>query len=646
MAKIAVIGGGVVGLTTAIALAEAHDVTVIAREVGRETNSRFATAVWHVYLIKGEDEIAANDVHLIWAEETLNKLIQLASVPGAGVEIIEGVELFRKPKPSLLPAWMDRAQSTSTNLRFLTPEEVEGFNRLNESVFESDVADLLRQSPVTYGYRLQAPAADMVIYLDWLRCEAERCGVVFEDACIPRLAESPPFFRSRDFEILVNCTGLDAAVFVMDGTFTPYRGEYFFVQADQDTPKSYIGDDDNPLGMSYAIPRFGMVAVGGVAEKCAGVDLNYQPTLKWSEVRARAGLYFGWLLGNGGRMPTTNEAIVGFRPVRKSGVRLEVERISGLKPCVIHNYGHGGSGWSLSWGCADKVLKLVEGLVESERAVGEVKAFSLDRDETPPHGLEIVKRPDLWAFQTYFQPLRDGPFANAVHQANIIADNCGIESHEFFKIAQNEPDLLRFWASQEAVTTNAFSQLLLFCCATIENVHARSQFLPVVTGEHSLKLHGGIAENSHPWLLKRLCRSIGVDEISISPADCTVKFLGHLRDATRNTFRALGALGVGNERMLIPEYSAVMNSFETCFPESKDDFRPFLFSNIHEDRTHSEVLQDLAGKIVARQDDYDSYIAGATEGVAARMTYYDRLVDAYRNQTWRAYFSRSSDGGA
>lgn len=98
--------------------------------------------------------------------------------------------------------------------------------------------------------------------------------------------------------------------------------------------------------------------------------------------------------------------------------------------------------------------------------------------------------------------------------------------------------------------------------------------------------------------------------------------------------------------MLIPEYSAVMNSFETCFPESKDDFRPFLFSNIHEDRTHSEVLQDLAGKIVARQDDYDSYIAGATEGVAARMTYYDRLVDAYRNQTWRAYFSRSSDGGA
>ena len=39
------------------------------------------------------------------------------------------------------------------------------------------------------------------------------------------------------------------------------------------------------------------------------------------------------------------------RPFRAEGPRLDVEQIAGKT--VIHNYGHGGSGWSLSWGSAD-----------------------------------------------------------------------------------------------------------------------------------------------------------------------------------------------------------------------------------------------------------------------------------------------------
>jgi len=36
------------------------------------------------------------------------------------------------------------------------------------------------------------------------------------------------------------------------------------------------------------------------------------------------------------------------RPFRAAGPRLEVERVG--DKIVVHNYGHGGSGWSLSWG--------------------------------------------------------------------------------------------------------------------------------------------------------------------------------------------------------------------------------------------------------------------------------------------------------
>ena len=46
---------------------------------------------------------------------------------------------------------------------------------------------------------------------------------------------------------------------------------------------------------------------------------------------------------------------VCLRPFRPAGPRLDVERVGDR--VVIHNYGHGGSGWSLSWGSADVVVR-------------------------------------------------------------------------------------------------------------------------------------------------------------------------------------------------------------------------------------------------------------------------------------------------
>jgi len=46
---------------------------------------------------------------------------------------------------------------------------------------------------------------------------------------------------------------------------------------------------------------------------------------------------------------------VCLRPFRAAGPRQDVERVG--EKLVIHNYGHGGSGWSLSWGSADLVVR-------------------------------------------------------------------------------------------------------------------------------------------------------------------------------------------------------------------------------------------------------------------------------------------------
>jgi D-amino-acid oxidase len=58
---------------------------------------------------------------------------------------------------------------------------------------------------------------------------------------------------------------------------------------------------------------------------------------------------------------------VCLRPFRAAGPRLEVERVA--DKTVVHNYGHGGSGWSLSWGSSSIAVEKAMALGEREVAV-------------------------------------------------------------------------------------------------------------------------------------------------------------------------------------------------------------------------------------------------------------------------------------
>ncbi len=67
--------------------------------------------------------------------------------------------------------------------------------------------------------------------------------------------------------------------------------------------------------------------------------------------------------------------VIGVRPHRKGGVRLELEAAPLQTPAgkkhVIHNYGHGGAGITLSWGCASVVTDLVAQALERLRQIDE-----------------------------------------------------------------------------------------------------------------------------------------------------------------------------------------------------------------------------------------------------------------------------------
>jgi D-amino-acid oxidase len=56
---------------------------------------------------------------------------------------------------------------------------------------------------------------------------------------------------------------------------------------------------------------------------------------------------------------------VGLRPYRLGGVRLEKELIE-CAGWVVHNYGHAGYGYQVSYGCAEAVVKLVDEIRDVE----------------------------------------------------------------------------------------------------------------------------------------------------------------------------------------------------------------------------------------------------------------------------------------
>jgi glycine/D-amino acid oxidase-like deaminating enzyme len=61
------------------------------------------------------------------------------------------------------------------------------------------------------------------------------------------------------------------------------------------------------------------------------------------------------------------------RPFRAQGPRIELERVG--QKNVVHNYGHGGSGWSLSWGSSGMAVRLA--LATGEREVGVIGCGAL-----------------------------------------------------------------------------------------------------------------------------------------------------------------------------------------------------------------------------------------------------------------------------
>ncbi len=149
--------------------------------------------------------------------------------------------------------------------------------------------------------------------------------------------------------MIVNCTGTGAHDLVPDPAVIPYRGQVV-VAENPGLTEFFIGQPDQEHELVYVFPHAGRVVLGGT--EVAG-DWSAEPDPGTARRILRDCAAVDPRLG-GARVI---EHRVGFRPARPQ-VRLEAEAADGSR-LLVHNYGHGGAGVTLSWGCARAVAGLV-----------------------------------------------------------------------------------------------------------------------------------------------------------------------------------------------------------------------------------------------------------------------------------------------
>ncbi|MGA8845811.1 MAG: FAD-dependent oxidoreductase [Nocardioides sp.] len=308
MSRVIVAGAGVVGLSCAVRLLEAgHRVDVVARDLPMETTSAAAAALWYPYRAWPVDRV------LGWSARTFEVFSSMAvadspaaePAPPCGVRMVRGTEVLAGASPD--PWWA------------------------------AAVPDLTR-TPAPAGYAdawsFATPVIEMPIYLRWLAGRVEALGGTLTRLNLTGLPEGA--------DLVVNAGGLGARFLAHDTSITPVAGQVVLVEQ--------VGLEQwwlDGAGPTYVVPRSRDIVVGGTAQE-GEWSRTPSPTTAAAILRRAARL-----------VPELETAKVlrhkvGLRPVRPS-VRLEREGR------VVHCYGHGGAGVTLSWGCAEEVVALAAG---------------------------------------------------------------------------------------------------------------------------------------------------------------------------------------------------------------------------------------------------------------------------------------------
>ncbi len=297
MDDVIVVGGGVAGLTTAVLLAERGlGVRVLSRDEESRTASAISGGLCWPYRIEPQEQAVE------WAVRSFRNFAWLAEQPAlTGVRLVRGFMDGDDPAPA---EWLS----------------------------------LVGSPP-------RSPIVDMTTYLPYLRGRLTAAGGHCEQRELTSLDEV-----SAQASAVVDCSGLGARELVGDETMRPVRGQIVVVE-NPGVEDFYISSRPDVSVTTYMLPQPYGLLLGGTADEGAE-DLTPDPATTRAIVDRCARVDPAVA---GARVL---EERVGLRPYRPR-VRLESERLRDGTLCV-HNYGHGGAGVTVSWGCALDAVRLLD----------------------------------------------------------------------------------------------------------------------------------------------------------------------------------------------------------------------------------------------------------------------------------------------
>lgn len=309
--RVGIVGAGVSGLTCGVVFAErGWETAIFAGEIGQQTTSGAAAALWFPYDVEPAEKV------IPWALETRRVLIDLARIPDSGVSMIE-LRQFSRSGEIQIPDWA---------IPFGT-----------QSVIPSEVVASLES--FKSGFSLNVPLTDTTVYLDYLANRFLKAGgQITENVHFENLEDVDP-----KFHLVINCAGIGARELVRDHDLQSHRGQVAIVPRIKVLSYAVVCDD---APLMYAIPRRNDCVFGGTNEVSDDLAADSATTTRIVAECSRALKI---------EKPNIVTERVGLRPFRKSGVRVERDRLRDGRT-VVHDYGHGGSGFTLSWGCADEVF--------------------------------------------------------------------------------------------------------------------------------------------------------------------------------------------------------------------------------------------------------------------------------------------------
>jgi D-amino-acid oxidase len=319
--RVIVLGAGAVGLTTAIRLLEAGcEVRVVTAAPIEATTSWITAGIWFPTHVGPPDRVAE------WGQRTFEVLAGQARAGVPGVVMRESLALY--PSPPGRPDWT----ASVGPVREATDEELPLGYR--------------------YGLRFVVPQAEMPVHQPWLAGRVTELGGEIVTRRVGDLAElAEPELAGTGVDAVVDCPGLGARELVGDESVYPVRGQIVRVKNPGVTMS--VRDEHHPGGRAYVHPRRHDCILGGTLDEDQW-DTTPDPAIA-EAIIARCTEIVPAIAG-----ADVIETIAGLRPGRPE-VRLEegAPLPGGVR--VVHNYGHGGAGITLSWGCAENVVELLLG---------------------------------------------------------------------------------------------------------------------------------------------------------------------------------------------------------------------------------------------------------------------------------------------